>query len=335
MQRRASTSVLVFAPDGKRQPDFETAMQTDDLTAVLPDTAKTFYRKVKTREEVRDCSTQELYKKILTGEIGEVSVEFDVTQKLAGVFLAYGLGVAAAPTGTNPYTHQVNELPVDSFQPPPFSLIHGFRGVANPLLLRGCTLNSITIRARARGKVTATLDIKFAEAVEATGFALPACQNEVPLRFADCQLLKGATNFSTAKTLRSFEFTYSNNLLTGDHAFAGDSTIATRLERADQRARSLRYSVLGDDKDTLYTQADGGHEEGFTLHLGPTGNRVTVGCPTAVHELDGGGLQKDGEAGETNIVVVATPQIVSGNANSPTNVVAVNAQSTAFLVASV
>lgn len=333
-QRRASTAVLVFAPDGKRQPDFETLMLTADLTKVFPDKAKSFYKKEQTREEVRDCSTEEIYKKILLGEIGSIDIEFDVTPKTLAVLMAYLMGVAAAPTGTSPKTHQIDELPVGSYQPPPFSLIHGFKGVSNPLILRGCTMNSLVVRGQARGKVTATANIKFAEATEATGFTLPPCLNEVPLRFSDCQLLKGATNFTTAKTARRFEYSYSNNLLTGDHAFTDETTKPTRLERADQRTRSLKYAVLGDDKDTLYTEADAGHEESFTLILGTGNNKVTVNCPQAIHELDGGGLQKDGEAGETNIAVIATPEIVEGNSHSPTNVVVVNDQGSAYLIAS-
>lgn len=332
-QRRATTSRIVFAPDGKRQADFETAMPTTALTKVLPDTAKTFYKKEQTREDVMDCSGEELYKRILLGEIGDISIAFDVTRRLVSVLLAYIYGVAAAPSGSNPYTHQLDELPVGSYQPSPFSLIFGFAGVADPLLLRGCTMNTLGFSGRARQKLTGTANIKFAEAVPAEGFTFPACLNEVALRFADAQLLKGATNFSTAKTLRSFDFNFSNNLLTGDHAFTGDSTVPTRLERADRRTRSLRYAVLGDNRDTLYTQAEAGHEEAFTLQLGAGNDKVTVGCPSAVHELDGGGLQKDGEAGETNIVVVATPQLVAGNSHSPTNVVVVNDQSTGYLIA--
>src|SRR5215218_2787849 len=109
-QRRGSTAVLVFSTEGKRQPDFDTLMQTEDLDKVFPDTAKTFYRIQATREDVRDCSTQELYKKILLGEIGDINVTFDVSQKNLTVVLAYLYSVAAAPTGTNPYTHVINEL---------------------------------------------------------------------------------------------------------------------------------------------------------------------------------------------------------------------------------
>lgn len=332
MQRRASTARLVIAPDGKRQPDFETLMQEDDLTAAFPDTAKTFYKKDQQWEEVTDCSGEEVYKKILLGEVGEIKIAFDVSAKWLVVLYAYTLGVAAAPTGTSPKTHQLNELPVGSYQPSPFSLVHGFVGVANPLILRGCTMHDLKVASAARRKVTAEATIKFAEATEATGFTLPACVNYVPLRFSDCSLLKGATDLTSG--LRRFEYLFSNNLLTGDHAFTDGGTVPTRLERADRRTRALRFAVLGDDKDALYTEAKAGDEDSFTLHIGPVGARVSVLAPQACFELDGGGLQKDGEAAETHIPVVATPEIVSGNANSPTNVVAVNDQATAYLVAS-
>jgi hypothetical protein len=333
-QHRASTARIVFSPAGKRQPDFDTAMQTADLTKVLPDTAKTFYKKEQTREEQLDCSTEEIYTKILLGEIGDISIAFDVTRRLVSALLAYLYGVAAAPTGTNPYTHQLDELPVGSYQPSPFSLIFGFAGVADPLLLRGCTMNSLGLSGRARQKLTGQSNIKFAEATVAAGFTFPSCLNEPALRFGDSRVLKGATDFMDAKTLRSWDYNFSNNLITGAHAFTDEGTAPTRLERADRRTRSLKYSVLGDNKDALYTAAEAGSEDSFTLQLGAGNDKVTVGAPQAIHELDGGGLQKDGEANETLITVVATPEIVAGNSHSPTNVVVVNDQSSAYLVAS-
>ena len=49
----------------------------------------------------------------------------------------------------------------------------------------------------------------------------------------------------------------------------------------------------------------------------PTGERKGTWHPVIHDEMS----KKDGEANETHIVVVATPEIVAGNSHSPTNVV--------------
>ncbi|MET0646381.1 MAG: hypothetical protein ABW208_07145 [Pyrinomonadaceae bacterium] len=328
--QRASTSFLAFSGTGKRQTNFETAMALASLNALLPDTAKTFYRKDQTRQDVPDCSGQELYKRILTGEIGDISVEFFATAKLVTLLAVYGMGVVAAPVeGSGVYTHDIDELPLDSFQPPPFSLVFGFKGGPTPLLLRACTLNSMTLRGRARQTVTGQANIKFAEGVPATGFSIPACVNEMPLFFGDCGL--SVAGASQAGLFRSFEFLYNLRLLTGDHAHTDEGVIATRLERADQRERRLSYAILGNNSDEAYLDAEAGAEKSFDLRLGkPDANRVTFSAGLAHHILDGGGLRKDGEANETNIAVVATPMM--NGANMPLSALAVNNQSTAYLI---
>jgi len=326
--RRASQSYLAIPGDGKRQVNFATAMAVSSITALLPDTAKTFYRKEQTRLDVPDCTGQELYKRILTGEIGDISVEFLVTPKLATLFAAWGLGVAAAPTGTNPYTHALSELPLDVFQGPVFSAVFGFKGVANPLRLRACSVNSFSFAARARGQVTGRANIKFAEAAVAAGFTVPACVNEMPLFFGDCGL--EVNSVSQAGLLRSFELAYNLKILTGDHAHTDEGVLATRFERDDRRERRLSYAILGDNSDQAYTDAEAGAEKSFALTLGTGNNKITFNAPRAQHELDGGGLRKDGQANETNIAVVATPMI--DGATLPMNAVAVNAQSTAYLL---
>lgn len=327
--RRASSATIAFSPEGKRQPDFATAMQLTNLTASLPDTAKNLYRYEQTREEILDCSAEELFTRITTGQIGSLTLEFDAAPETLAVLLAYALGVAAAPSGSGPYTHQITELPVGAYQPPPFSLVHGFRGGATPLLLRGCVINSITIRGQARQRVTGSAEIRFAEATPASGFVLPPCVNFVPLRMSDCDLLRGAT--SLAAGLRSFEFSYSNELLTRDHPFTAAAAIPTRLERADRRTRRLTFAVLGDDSDALFADALSGVADDFTLQLGPASNRVTIQIPNGLLDLDGGGLQKDGEANETVIRALVTPAVNA--TTTPVEITAINNQSTAYLQA--
>lgn len=329
-KKRADASFFAFSGTGKRQSDFETAMALASINALLPDTAKTFYRKEQTRFDMPDCTGQELYKRILTGEIGDISVSFFATAKLVTLLAIYGMGVAAAPTVLGGEgTHEIDELPVDEVQPPPFSLVFGFRGGATPLLLRGCTLNSLRVRCASRQPVTGDANIKFAEGVPANGFVIPACVNEMPLFFGDCGLdVAGA---SQAGLLRSYELFYNNKLLTDEHAHTDEGIIATRLERDSQRERRLSYAILGDNSDQAYGEAEAGAEKSLALRLGqPNAHRITFNAPRAHHVLDGGGLRKDGRVGETNIAVVATPMV--DGVNNPLNAVAVNNQTTAYLL---
>jgi hypothetical protein len=329
-QKRASASFLAFSGTGKRQSNFQTAMAHASLNALLPDTAKTFYRKEQTRFDVPDCTGQELYKRILTGEIGDISVSFFATAKLITLLAAYGLGVAAAPAEeSGEQVHEIDELPVDVYQPPPFSLVFGFKGGATPLLLRGCTLNSMRVRSASRQPVTGEANIKFAQATTQSGFTIPACVNEMPLFFGDCGLT--VAGVSQAGLLRAFDLLYNNKLLTDEHAHTDEGIIATRLERDDQRERSVSYAILGDNSDQAYADAEAGAEKSLALRLGqPTAHRITFNAPLAHHVLDGGGLRKDGRVGETNIAMVATPLI--DGANAPLNAVAVNNQTTAYLL---
>ncbi len=328
--KRAAASFLAFSSTGKRQSDFETAMSLVAINALLPDTAKTFYRKEQTRFDVPDCTGQELYKRILLGEVGDISVQFFATAKLLTLLAAYGMGVVAAPTlADGEYTHEIAELPDDEFQPPPFSMVFGFKGGATPLLLRGCTLNSLTATSAARQPVTGQANIKFAEGVAATGFVVPACVNEMPLFFGDCGLT--VAGVSQAGLLRSVALSYNNKLLTDDHAHTDEGVVATRLERDNQRERSVSYAILGDNSDQAYADAETGAEKAVALTFGKSGAaRIIFNAPRAHHVLDGGGLRKDGRAGETNIAVVATPLI--DGANQPLRATAVNNQSTAYLL---
>lgn len=328
--KRASQSLLAIPGAGKRQANFATEMATADITFLFPDTAKTFYKLDQTREDVLDCSGQELYQRLLLGEIGDISVSFDATPKIIALLAAYGLGVAAAPTGTNPYTHALTELPLDVYQGPVFSAVFGFRGGADPLLLRGCTINSFSLSGKARQKITGQANIKFAEAAVEAGFVFPACVNETALRFQDTALTVDAENL--AELLRSWDFSYDLKLLTDDHAYTNASSRPTRLERSDRRERRINYAILGDNSDAAYIAAEAGAQAPVILELGASPNKVTFSAPNTQLELDGGGLAKDGQAGETNIKIAGMPMI--NGVALPLSASVINAQSTAFLVVS-
>jgi len=326
--KRATQSLFAIPGAGLRQVDFATAMDPADITFLFPDTAKTFYRWDQTREEQLDCSGEELYDKILLGEIGDITVSFDATPKIVALLVAYALGVAAAPTGTNPYTHAITELPLDVYQGPVFSAVFGFRGGADPLLLRSCAINSWSLSARARQKITGQANIKFAEGTPIEDYVFPACVNEPALRFQDSKLTIGGVDQATL--LRMWDLGYDNKILTDDHAYTNASTKCTRLERSDRRERRINWSILGDDSDAAFATYKAGAKQSALLELGASPNKVSLTAAETFFELDGGGLAKDGQAGETNIKVAGTPAI--NGAALPVVGSIINAQSTAFLL---
>lgn len=331
-QKRATQSLLAIPGAGKRQPDFATPMLPADINFLFPDTARTFYKWDQTWEDQLDCSGQELYDRILLGEIGDISVSFDATPKIIGLLAAYGLGVAASPSGApSVYTHAITELPFSSYQPPVFSSVFGFSGGSDPLLLTSCVLNSFSLSGKVRQKITGQANIKFATATVIDPYTFPVCVNETALRFDDSTLTADGTDL--AAILRSWDFSYDQKLLTDDHAYTNAGIHATRLERADRRERKINYSVLGDDADPIYLSAQPGDHIPLILALGASPNSVTFTAPNAHVTLDGGGLAKDGQAGETNIKITGMP-MMSG-ATMPLSASVINAQATAFLVSSV
>lgn len=131
--------------------------------------------------------------------------------------------------------------------------------------------------------------------------------------------------------LRSFDYTFDNKILTDDFAFTGDSVKPSRLERDDKRARTLQYSRLGDNKDAAYLEAEAGlTKKVIALQLGTNANsKITYNIASALLQLDGGGLKKDGSANESLITVNATPTSAGAFL---TNAVAVNDQAAAYLL---
>lgn len=331
--RRATQARIAIAPDAKRQSDFATPMALATLSALLSDESKAFYKLEQTRDDVIDCSGEELYKRILTGEIGDLSVEINAAPPILALFASYAMGVSAAPVVDEAkQSHAITELPFGEYQPPVFSLVFGFLGAPQPLLLRACVVNSFAVKGAARGRVTGTVNLKFAKAEAiAEAFAFPACFNSEPVKFGDC-LLSVNNVALDASLLRSFEYSFNNKILTDAHAFTNEGTEPTRLEREDRRERTLKYSLLGDNRDAVYLEAEAGVEKSFSLQIGKgAADKITFAAPRAQHELDGGGLQRDGRAGETNIRINATP-LSTDNGASTTTATAINAQATAYLL---
>lgn len=331
--RRAAALAIAYHPEWKRQSAFGSPIPIAQLTAAFPDTSRSWPTRRETTEDILDCTGQALIDQLVTGRIGELTLEFDVSADLLAGVLAFVYGVASAPTGTGPYVHEFNQLPPSVFALPLTTMLVGFRGsAAPPIVLQDLVFDSIRIRGAARGRISATVDVKFNGAMpDATGATLPDCTTRTPLRMVDVGLTYNNTDLTPL--LREFEFAFSNNVLTNDHPFTASSIDVTRLERADLRAESLTIALLGEKGDPLYVDAFARARRPVQLRIGPvSGKHVVIDIPEAIIVPDGGGIRFDGEARESNIRVIARPVSVPSNTDSPSHILATTNQPNPYLV---
>ncbi len=282
--RRSSALAIAYHPEWKRQAAFGTPIPAAQLVAAFPDTARNFPVRRETTEDILDCTGQALIDQIVTGRIGELTLEFDVSIEVLAGILAFAYGVASAPTGTGPYTHEFNMLGPGDFALPVTTMLAGFRGAtAPPIRLQDLAVDSVRIRGAARGRITASVDVRFNGAMaDATGATLPDCQTLTPLRMTDVSLTYDGTDLTPL--LREFEFTYQNQILTNDHPFTAASIDITRLERADLRQQQLSIAILGEKGDPLWTDAFNRAKKAVSLRIGPaSGLNIQIDIPAGDH----------------------------------------------------
>jgi len=89
----------------KRQSAFGTPLATSDINTRHPQTNPTYPGRTVTREQIRDCSGEYLIREDITSRLARLRFSFDADAFLAAGWLAYALGAAAAPSGT-----QTNEV---------------------------------------------------------------------------------------------------------------------------------------------------------------------------------------------------------------------------------
>lgn len=192
----------------------------------------------------------------------------------------------------------------------------GFRGSSfQPVIFKNVVVDSIRVRATHRGKVTATVVlVGSADLVEASGYTMPPCQDIVPIRFGDCQMIVGGYDYIANNLGREFEYYYQNNV---NPIFDGAGLYSTRHERADRRPCGFNFFMLGEPGDTLFNLAKNRTSLDASLRLGPTGRNMKVLVPSGLIKLAPQQIRGGGDPLEAEIGVVVRPKKVSGNANTP------------------
>jgi hypothetical protein len=242
--------------------------------------------------------------------------------------LVTGGGAAVTYTEVTPgsqRSHNVTELPPTEYQPPYTSFAIAFEDEAgSERLLSGACLDNLRFTGAANnGKVTFAGDIIARDLLPAEGLVIPACVVYRPVRTADCLFTHNAVDYTDI--LKEFEFSYANNLLTGDTAYTGRSVRPSRLERANRRTRQLTYGLLGGVTTAVYQEAEANPEADVkradVLRIGTAGDSLDINIPNGLTELNtGGGISFDGESEEAVERFIVTP--TKQGVTLPTNVVA-------------
>jgi hypothetical protein len=243
-------------------------------------------------------------------------------------FLTGGTSTFAETTPGIGLTHAISRLV--AYTLPLMTLYIGFRGSdKQPVIFKNIVVNTIRVRSASREKVSCSIElIGSAELDYAVGFTTPECQDIMPLRFGDCQMVIGGTDYIAANLGREFEYYFQNNV---NPQFDGSGIYSTRHERADQRPSQFSMWVLGEPGDAIYELAKARTTLHTFIQCGPAGRHLKFDAPSAIVKLATSGIRFGGDPSESEMAIVARPKKVSGDATTPTHIEAVIGQTATLL----
>lgn len=97
--RRDTAFQAIICSDARVQTNWATPIPDGYFNLRIPDLQRDFYSFEQTIQEILDCGGEEIYKKILRGQIGALPLRFNATIDLLAPVVAYQFGVASAPSG--------------------------------------------------------------------------------------------------------------------------------------------------------------------------------------------------------------------------------------------
>lgn len=195
-----------------------------------------------------------------------------------------GVTITAGTNGDNKL-HAITRTATE--RPPLFSLIECFDdGAGNAKKYKNLVLNDWTVNLPRRGKATLTV-VAFGDPdpIALTGYSVPACVAQDPIRTADCRVKVGADWITD--DLREVTYTESNNLDVSEDALRFDGVTPDRLERGDRTA-SVNILSLGNPSDAMFqfAAAEDSAFAAFQLALGVPGERLTIYAPNTQFRLE-------------------------------------------------
>lgn len=227
--------------------------------------------------------------------------------------------------------HEINRM--TGYSLPLFTFYIGFRGsTQQPVIFKNVVVNSINVRSANRERVTASVElIGSADLEYAVGYVMPSCTDIIPLRFGDCTMEIGGTDYIASNLGREFEVAYQNDVVP---QFDGAGQYSTRHERADIRPTTITMYVLGEPGDSLYEIAKTRATLEAAVRCGPAGRNVKFIAPASIIKLASTPIRFGGDPPESEISINARPKKVSGDSDTPIHVTA-NIKQTTVLLATV
>jgi hypothetical protein len=264
------------------------------------------------------------------GNLAHTDVEL---MGLDTVLLTGGSSTMAPTTPGVGAAHPITRT--STFSLPLLTLYVGFRDSdKDPVIFKNVVVNSVRVRASAREKVTVAVElIGSADLQPATGYVMPGCYDIVPVRFDDCALSIQGTDYIGNGLAREFEYSFANDIRLGKFAYTSAGINVSRLERDDKRPSYINAFIFGEPGDPLYLQATSRPNRTIVdevLRIGPANRNVTCNVPQGIIKALNPHIRF--EEGESQLNLQTRPKKVSGDATTPSNIVAYTALTTAYLV---
>ncbi len=258
-------------------------------------------------DQIKDCTGQYIVDEIVQARKCRLSFGIEAEASVIAGLLGWFFGVVSA--------NDRLMLGPTVFQPPATTFIYGHNDGTQPLKLKDMVAEAITISGRVNDRIRATVSfVGHGNPVATTAYTFPDCATITPIYLKD-----GAFSVNSVDYLpdtREFEFSFSNNLLSEEDPFTLASVDIQRLERADERDYSLKWTVFGKPGDALHLAAVNKTKYPFSFRIGPITNGVTISAVSAILKQNGG-PKHDGEARRSALDLLLLPIRIAADANTP------------------
>lgn len=334
---RRSLLRIAYSPVGAKQTAWDTPLANGVITAVVNARTPNHIEPVERVEELFDCTGQYLTGEQVLSRYARLTLDLEVDINSLACFVALGSGVAAAPSGTGPYTHGITPLGPTVYALPVSTLIIGFADGVDPgIKWQNVAVNSWLVSGRDSERLNARIElIGSGNLIAASGYTFPDCSQYTPLKMTDGAATLDGENLLSGTdpnhTLRRFEWRHNNNILINDDPFPLAALDIKRLERADVRDWGLRLGIEGRLNDTLHTKAKSRLTVASSMRIGSATNGIIITTPSGLLKQDGTPQEFAGEANRGVLALAHRPLRIPGDATTPYTVSIVDSQASAYL----
>lgn len=184
-------------------------------------------------------------------------LSFWASSEIAGLLLGQALG-SISTSGVGPYTHTITAITGStSDQLASLSIVVGTRGDTNTYYkYKGCVPNEVKLAVDGRGRIGLTASyFTDGNLSQQTGFTIPAKATVTPMFGKDSTFAianSGSSAVSASTLLRSFEFTWNNNLSREDNRGMITAGVDLTGLRFGERSMSLMVKIQSQKGDSYW-----------------------------------------------------------------------------------